>query len=270
MEQDFLAFCEKFLKLHQDKVPLVVVTLTEIVGHAPQNVGCRMIVGASDRLFGTVGGGKIEKTCIDFAQELLKSTDRILPQSKSWNLPRDIGMTCGGEVTFFFEVYQPSTSWRIALFGAGHVVQEIASILVKMDCELTVIDPRQEWLDKLPNSPKLIKILREDMPSVIPELHEHTFVAIITMGHPTDYPIVKRALETRNFPYLGVIGSKVKRIKMNADLRASGMSEERTKQFFLPLGDPIGRNTPPEMAISIISQMLRIRGEFFNIPSDKL
>ncbi len=172
-------------------------------------------------------------------------------------------MTCGGEVTYFFEVYKPSEVWKIAIFGAGHISQELTRILLTMDCQLTVIDPRAEWLNKLPDSPRLTKLERTDLVPEIELLDEKTFVAIVTMGHATDYPLVKRALEKRNFPYLGVIGSKVKRIKINADLIESGLSPDRVKEFFCPMGEPIGRNTPPEIAISIAAQMLKVRDQVF-------
>lgn len=263
MEQNFPVFCKKFLELHESRTPIVVVTLTEIVGHAPQDVGARMIVGLDGPLFGTVGGGKVEKKCIDKGIELLTTEGSAPHQAAYWNLQRDVGMSCGGEVGVFFEVFRPERAWQIALFGAGHIVQVLAPLLLTMDCYLTVIDPRAEWLAKLADHPRLKKIETQDMPSVIPTLDESTFVGIITMGHPTDYPIVKRALETRNFPYLGVIGSKVKRIKINADLVENGMSVARTKEFFCPMGEDIGRNTPAEISISIIAQMLRVRDALY-------
>ncbi len=64
MEQNLTLFCEEFLKYVESKTPVVVVTLVKAVGHAPQDVGARMVVGLNDRLFGTAGGGKIEKNAL--------------------------------------------------------------------------------------------------------------------------------------------------------------------------------------------------------------
>lgn len=60
-------------------------------------------------------------------------------------------MTCGGVVTLLFEPFGPAP-WRIALFGAGHVAQAVARLLVPLDCQVEVIDPRPEWLAKLPTA----------------------------------------------------------------------------------------------------------------------
>jgi xanthine dehydrogenase accessory factor len=259
----FEEFCSAFLKFRELKTPLVVVTMTGERGHAPQDVGARMLVGSNGLLYGTVGGGKIEKKCIDLAQVYLASEERIPHQSFTWNLKRDIGMSCGGEVSFFFEIMKLSMEWKVALFGAGHIVQELAPLMLKLDCQLTVTDPREEWVSRLPNSPKMRKQVASDMITVLDQLPNDSFVCMITMGHSTDYPLLKRALETRQFPYLGVLGSKVKRIKMEAELRESGMDSARTKEFFCPMGEDYGKNSPAEIAISIAAQLLQVRREFF-------
>src|SRR5690606_8345474 len=147
MEQSYSAFCEKFLKLSEAHVPMVVVTQTHNRGSSPNNVGSRMIVGHEGILFGTIGGGKIEAKCRQVAQEYLNSTEPVPAKSFTWNLQKDIGMTCGGEVTMFFEVHGQKEKWNIAVFGAGHISQELVRLLLKLDCNLTVSDQRQEWLD---------------------------------------------------------------------------------------------------------------------------
>ncbi len=240
---------------------MVVVTLTDIVGHAPQDVGARMIVGKDEVLFGTVGGGKIEKRCIDTAREFLAAKEKVASRSFTWNLPRDIGMTCGGEVTFFFETYRPESTWKIAVFGAGHVSQELTRLLVRMDCQVTVVDPRSEWIDKLPNVSNLRKLVKENMIDALEVLEPDTFVVIVTMGHATDVPLLKWSLKNRSFPYVGVIGSKVKRVKINAELRDDGVNPTLIESFHCPMGEPFGRNTPFEMSMSIIAQLLKVRDQ---------
>ena len=114
-------FFEKFLELKNDNTPFVAVTMTNARGSAPQDVGSRMLVGESGLLFGTVGGGKIEAHCIEYAKSLLNTQEKI--KSETWNLQTDIGMTCGGVVSVFFEVHCPKHDWNVAIFGAGHVSQ---------------------------------------------------------------------------------------------------------------------------------------------------
>jgi xanthine dehydrogenase accessory factor len=256
---NFEVFCEKFLEWRRAGTPIVVVTLTGERGHVPQDLGARMVVGHEGILFGTIGGGKIEKRCIELSREYLEAKDGPLKRGFTWNLQRDIGMSCGGEVSILFEVFSGNREWQIALFGAGHIVQELAPLLLKLECRLQVFDPRSEWIAKLSDHPRLTKQVCVDMVAEIERLPEDCFVGIITMGHATDYPLVKRALEVRKFPYLGVIGSKVKRLKINSDLLAAGIPSERVQSFHCPMGEDYGKNDPSEIAISIAAQMLSFR-----------
>lgn len=263
MEQQLDLFCQYFLRAHAEGRSMVVVTMTDNRGSAPQDVGARMIVGTEGLVFGTVGGGKIEKRCLDEAQKLLSIKERVPAQSLTWNLQKDIGMSCGGEVTMFFEVHRPQERWHVAIFGAGHVSQELTRLLFKLDCQLTVIDPRVEWLDKLPPATdRFKKICTDDMKSVLDSLHKDSFVAMMTMGHSFDAPILERALKEFSFPFLGVIGSKQKRNRLESELKEKGVSPEKIKSFHCPLGEEFGSNAPAEIALSMIAQLLKERDRF--------
>ena len=80
-----------------------------------------------------------------------------LTELVEWNLKRDVGMTCGGSVKLFFETYNHS-DWRIVVFGAGHVASAVVDCLAPLDCHVTCIDSRAEWLDRIPSRRRLRKI----------------------------------------------------------------------------------------------------------------
>ena len=143
--------------------------------------------------------------------------------------------------------------------GAGHIAQALTSILVNLDCNVTCIDPRQEWLDKLPQSPKLKAILTSDMPSMVKTLPDDAFVVLMTMGHTTDKPILIEILRTRTFPYLGVIGSNSKAVILKRDVAEAGLPKEMESAFFCPVGLDVGTNHPYEIAVSIVAQMMQVR-----------
>jgi len=236
----------------------VAITLVHIAGSAPQEVGARCLVSDKGLLAGTVGGGKIEAAAIKFAQELLekKETHSLL---RKWNLQTDIGMSCGGEVSLFFEAFTQHKTWKIAVFGAGHVAQELIRCLMNLDCEVTVVDHRQEWLDKLPRHRRLQGIHSQTMEDVVDQLPDDTFVAIMTMGHKTDLPILARALR-RNFPYVGNMGSEVKARALKQDLINLNVDKNSIAKMYCPIGENLGGNMPAEIAISITAQLLKVRG----------
>ena len=252
-------FFEAQNELAESGTPFVAVTVVDTMGSTPQDRGAKMLVTAQGRVHGTVGGGKVEMRAIQEAQAML--ADDAAPKTRfyQWSLEKDIGMTCGGIVRVYFEAFNV-TRWNIVVFGAGHVAQAVIDILKTLDCRITCIDPREEWLSRLPSSPKVTKVLAPDMPSQVASIPEGSFVLLMTMGHTTDKPILIEILRTRTFPYLGVIGSNAKAKRLRQDVLDAGLPPESTKAFFCPVGLEIGSSHPHEIAVSVAAQMLQIRG----------
>jgi xanthine dehydrogenase accessory factor len=240
--------------------PLVTVTVVDTSGSAPQDAGAKMIVTAAGRHSGTVGGGRVETKAIAEATQMLSGREARTTQFVQWNLNRDVGMTCGGIVRLYFEAFNFGR-WNIVVFGAGHVANALVTLLVNFDCHVRCIDPRPEWIDRLPKSPKLEAIVTADMPASVGRLPEDAFVVLMTMGHTTDKPILLEILRTREFPYLGVIGSHSKAVILRRDVAAAGLPEAAQKAFLCPIGLEVGTRNPYEIAVSIIAQMLQRRDE---------
>lgn len=244
--------------LNQEGTSFVTVSITKIKGSAPQDIGAKMIVTKKGLNFGTVGGGKVEAHCIKYAKNLLLKPS-VKAISMKWNLQKDIGMTCGGEVSFLFEVLRPASSWQIVIFGAGHISQELSRLLLRLNCHLTVVDNRQQWLDKIPNHTRLKKIYKTEMAEALSLVDAKSYVALMTMGHSYDVPILYEALKKYHFPYLAVIGSALKRKKIQTELQEKGLSETVIAKMICPIGEKIGSNQPAEIAISITAQLLKHR-----------
>ena len=251
-------FFEALNELMASGVPLVAVTVVDAVGSVPQDRGAKMIVTAEGLRFGTVGGGKVETKAIGEAQEMLRGEATETTKFAQWNLAKDVGMTCGGVVKLYFESHNVGR-WRIVVFGAGHVANAVVNVLIHLDCVVTCIDPREEWLANLPDSPKLTKVLSSDMPSMVKTIPDDAFVLLMTMGHTTDKPILIEILRTRAFPYLGVIGSDAKANVLRRDIAEAGLPEEAKSAFFCPIGLSLGTNHPYEIAVSVAAQLLQVR-----------
>lgn len=254
-----MTFFEAQNDLLATNTPFVAVTVVDTLGSTPQDGGAKMLVTREGRVHGTVGGGKIEVRCIEEARALLADPGAPKTRFVQWSLEKDIGMTCGGIVRVYFEAFNV-TRWNIVVFGAGHVANALVGLLEHLDCRITCIDPREEWLARLPESPKLTKVLAPDMPSRVASIPDGSFVVLMTMGHTTDKPILIEILRTRTFPYLGVIGSNAKAKRLRQDVLDAGLPPEATKAFFCPVGLELGTNHPQEIAISIAAQMLMVRG----------
>lgn len=257
-----MTFFDTLNELMATETPLVTVTVVDTVGSVPQDRGAKMIVTAEGLGFGTVGGGKVETKAIGEAQQMLRGEIADDTRFVQWNLAKDVGMTCGGIVKLYFEAHN-ARRWRIVVFGAGHVANALLTLLVHFDCHITCIDPRPEWLSRLPQSPKLITIESSDMPSLVKTLPAGAFVVLMTMGHTTDKPILLEILRSREFPYVGVIGSDAKANVLKRDIAEAGL-QDAAQPWVCPIGLEIGSNHPYEIALSVIAQLIQRRDALRN------
>jgi xanthine dehydrogenase accessory factor len=251
------SFALEWMRLTEAKQDHVVVSLTGIRGSAPQIVGSKMLVTKAGLHWGTVGGGKIEAHCIRFAQEILNKNGSA--ESKTWNLQTDIGMSCGGEVSLFFDSHFFS-NWTVAIFGAGHVSQELCRIMQTWACQVLVFDTREEWISKLPNSLNIQKKLCGNPSLEVSTLPKNTFLLSMTQGHAFDVPVLVEAFKNQeHFAYIGVIGSEVKAQKIKKELKDLGISPTAIERLVCPVGLDIGDNTPAEISISIAAQLISLK-----------
>lgn len=255
------ALYERMSVLGRAGVPCTLVILVEALGSTPQDAGAKMLVTAQGLEAGTVGGGKVEAKAIELAQDLLAKPGAT-PRFVNWILKRDVGMTCGGSVKLYFEPQGgagSTASWPIWIFGAGHVVQALVPVLAPLDCQLTVVDPRRDWLDRLPRTPRARYVQHDTPADLVPEIPERAFLLCLTKGHTSDRPVLQRALGERDFPYVGVIGSAAKAAVLRQELIAGGLCAALARRFHCPVGLDFGSNHPHEIALSITAQLLTER-----------
>ena len=251
---------EQLVGLESQGVPFVLVTLVEALGSTPQDAAAKMLVTSDGLHSGTVGGGRVEAAALKLASEVL-AAGVAKPRFVSWTLKGDVGMTCGGSVKFYFEPHFGPGSWNIAVFGAGHVSQALVPVLAPLPCRITVIDSRPEWLSRLGRAQNVTLQEAARPEECVPSLPDDAFLVVMTMGHTTDRPILRRALTERNFPFIGVIGSEAKRQILVQELIADGVPESRAGQFHCPVGLDFGTNHPHEIALSIASQLVTLRDQ---------
>jgi xanthine dehydrogenase accessory factor len=235
-----------------------MVTLVAARGSAPQELGAKALFDAGGLVEGTVGGGRLEAHALRRARAALESSAGPACELEVVNLQRDLGMTCGGEVTLLFERFGVAP-WRVAVFGAGHVAQALTRLLLTLECRLQVLDTRREWVERLPAAPSLDARVCDDLAGAVGALEDGTFVVVMTQGHATDLPVLRAAFDWGRFGYLGVMGSAVKAARVRRELEASGVSAERLAQLRCPIGLALGRSTPAEIAVSVTAELLSAR-----------
>ncbi|MFZ2491898.1 MAG: XdhC family protein, partial [Thermoanaerobaculia bacterium] len=207
---------------------------------------------------GTIGGGIAEHEAIGQAMAMLSEPSAAPTRFLSWNLAKDLGMTCAGIVRLFFEIHN-APRWTVALFGAGHVGSALVKVLVTLDCRVVCFDARKEWLESLPASPNLSRITADPLVKGAEVVPDDAFVLLMTTDHDTDLAVLIELLRTRSFPYVGVIGSKGKARRMREQLAEAGIERAKIDAIVCPMGLPIGTNQPAEIAVSVTAQLLETR-----------
>ena len=239
---------------------VIVVTVAAARGSVPGEAGAKMLVTRDGLQSGTVGGGRIEARALAEAAELLDVSEECT-RLLCWNLQRDIGMTCGGEMTLLFERVAAKPPWHLVIFGAGHIVQALVPVLLPLSCRIDVVDMRADWLVRLPAATNLTTHRVASFEDGVGLVSGQSFVLSITKGHASDVPVLREVLARYpTIPFLGVIGSASKRVALLRDLRAAEVGDDLLEKITCPLGLPIGGNDPHEIAISITAQLLEKRG----------
>ena len=134
---------EAVAALRAAREPGVLVTVTDVRGHAPREAGAKMVVSAA-ATWASVGGGNLEEEAVRRARDLI-SSGAVAPESFTAHLsdkaPFQHGVQCcGGEVSVLLEPLAVVPS--VALFGIGHVGLELARILARHDLDLHLVDSR--------------------------------------------------------------------------------------------------------------------------------
>ena len=235
----------------------VLVVVTGVEGHAPQVVGAKMIVrphGSATPIEGTIGGGRVEHVVQERALAVLE-TGR--PERASFQLKAELGMCCGGRMEVYMEPIVARE--RLFLFGAGHVAQPTAALAASCGYEVAVIDEREEFNTeaRFPEAKRRYVAPYEEVFSSL-EISPRDVVVIATHNHDYDREILHLSLET-GASYVGMIGSTQKVKKTTKRLRLEGVEPEALARAHAPIGLDILAETPAEIAVAIVAELIRHR-----------
>ena len=234
--------------------PAALVTVIGVNGSTPRSGGARMLVWADGTSIGTVGGGAFEHRVTAQALEAL-ALGR--PARYAVHLTRDLGMCCGGAMEVFIEPVAPV--WDLVIHGAGHVGAAVAWGAARLGFRLTVIDGREELMEP-GRLPQLAHLIEADPRLVLDALPTGPIAAhlVVTHDHQLDQDLV-RSLLPRELAWLGLIGSRAKVARFLVRLRAAGVDPALFPRLRAPVGLDLGAETPEEIAISILAELVRLR-----------
>jgi xanthine dehydrogenase accessory factor len=174
--------------------------------------------------------------------------------SLNWQHPMIINVEYCGQYRLFWD--RLSTRRRALVLGAGHISQPLVELLHQIDYAVTVIDDRPDFAN-IVSFPKAERVICENFSVALDQIDCRVYSAIIivTRGHRYDLDCLHSVLHYQ-VPYLGMIGSRRRVNGIMDRLAKEGIAEETLSRLRAPIGLDIGAQTPAEIALSIVAEVL--------------
>jgi xanthine dehydrogenase accessory factor len=248
---------EELAEIERTGQAAALATVVRARGAVPRHAGSKMLVHADGRLLGTVGGGEMEERVRRAAlQSLADGTPQLLHYAFQDPAQGDPGV-CGGEVDVFVEPVGRRPT--IIVVGGGHVGQAVLHLARWLGFRTVVCDDRPEFA-----SAEAATEADQAVACPMGELADRlgitpdTYLVLTTRGVPLDVEALP-ALLASPAAYIGVIGSRKRWETTAQELRARGVSPEALARVTSPMGLELKAETPEEIAVSILAQIIQRR-----------
>lgn len=237
-----------------EKEPLALCIIVGTRGSTPRKTGAKMLVTKSGKIYGSIGGGALEKKVIENAQIVIAERT---PNTFRHDLLNQHNMCCGGTIDIYIEPIMKKN--KLYIFGAGHTGQALAKYAIDMDFETVVIDDRKEYLDQI-NLTDVNKMPLDFIQALaLLPFDENTYITIMTYNHSIDRDILAYCIK-KPHAYLGMIGS-LRKVELTKKmfLDAGITSENELNLIDMPMGIDIKSESPEEISISILAKLIETK-----------
>jgi xanthine dehydrogenase accessory factor len=214
-------------------------------------------VYADGHITGTIGGGEMESRVVREALEALRErAARIVHYVLVDPKGGDPGV-CGGEVEIFVEPIKPLPT--LLIIGGGHVGRALAHLGQWLGFRVALSDDRPEYCnpDWAPGADEYLITPIRDLPAKF-RFHAETYIVMPTRGVPFDVEGLPALLDVP-WAYLGVIGSRRRWATAAKQLQAKGVPPETLARVHAPMGLELNAETPEEIAVSILAEIIMLR-----------
>jgi xanthine dehydrogenase accessory factor len=235
---------------------VALCTITKSSGSTPRRQGSKMLVYQSGEIIGSVGGGEVESLVVANAISAMQTgTPILLPYSFTDPEKGDPGI-CGGQMDVYVDPINPPIT--IVIIGAGHVGKAVASLATWMGYRLIIWDDREEFAKK-EDFPDAEMVLTGPIEKLVEKIsiNQHTQLILTTRNTGLDSHGIPEFLKT-DAGYIGVIGSKRRWEVAKKKMIKNGVKKESLERVVSPIGLNIKGDTPEEIAISVIAEIIMV------------
>ncbi len=225
----------------------VVATLVDRTGSGARSVGTKMLITDQGTTIGSLGGGVLDAVVIQKAGDVAQNGQPVLltvePEQQD-------GEVCGSTVQVFLEPLTCGPS--VVVIGAGHVGRSTAAIARQAGFRVTLADDRSA--DEIGEGVFVCNpgAFFQNFPVV-----KTSCIVICTRSHALDYDVLQQALTTPA-AYIGLLGSRRKKESFFVRLQQDGVAEKELTRIITPVGLDIGAQTPQEIGVSIVAQLITL------------
>jgi xanthine dehydrogenase accessory factor len=248
---------EEIVRLRREGRRAALATIVHVNGSIPSFESSRMLVRDDGSIAGTIGGGCVEAEVWAAAKEVIRGER---PRKLTFHLNNDpsydTGLICGGTLEIFVEPVLPPP--RLYIFGGGHVSLSLSRAAHQTGFEIIIVDDRESFAnrERFPMAAEIHASFEDAFEKIVP--NSSSYLVIVTRGHKDDMRVLKWAAGTAA-RYIGMIGSKRKVLSVYRALEKEGISSESLGKVHAPVGLEIGAQTPEEIAISIVAELVAVR-----------
>ncbi len=251
------AVFESLVRLARSGGSVALCTIIRERGSVPRHVGSKMLVYADGRIEGTVGGGEMESRVIREALAALSSGSPRLARYELVDPASGDPGVCGGEVEMFIEPIKPHPT--LLVIGGGHVGKALVQMGKWLGFRVALSDDRPEFCtpEAVPGADVYLPLPTSELPSQFTFTRE-TYIVLPTRGVPVDLQSLPYLLDQPH-AYLGVIGSRRRWATAVKQLEALGIPREKLDRIHAPMGLELNAETPEEIAVSILAEIIMLR-----------
>jgi xanthine dehydrogenase accessory factor len=219
-------------------------------------VGDKMLVRADGSRLGSLGGGRLEEAVVEACRDAISrhaiETLRFTAEGEPV-----AGRYAEAAYDVLIEVVEAPA--RLVIVGGGHIGRSLCKIGAEVGFSVTVIDDRPEYANQ-ERFPEADHVICDDFEDALEALESdiNTYFVLVTRGHKQDELSLRIAL-AKPWAYLGMIGSKRRTGAVLQHLEEEGFPRERLDLVHTPIGLDIGAETPEEIAVSIVAELIMVR-----------
>jgi xanthine dehydrogenase accessory factor len=251
---------EEIMRIRSEGRGAALATVIRATGSTPRKEGSKMLVRIDGTIVGSIGGGGLEAQVCSAAMEVIREgRPKVLHFQLTGEEAAEVGMVCGGSTDIFVEpiLGQPI----LYIFGAGHISISISKIAKMVGFRIVVIDNRTEFAN-IDRFPEADEIFAQEFSGIFSKLkiNPSAYIVIVTRGHQFDEQVLEWAVKTEA-AYIGMIGSREKKETVFSHLQSKGISKNLLEGVHAPIGVDISAETPEEIAVSIVAEIIKVRGK---------